>query len=111
VGLEIDATGNYAAFVSVKKLDVSTGSETLLFLVGIAIPFNFTLHNNLRWNRESSVGIAVTYGLDSWGLTPGRDKTASTPALGPIQPRILWVPRALFLGLKRPGPETDHSPP
>jgi hypothetical protein len=29
----------------------------------------------------------------------------STPAL------VQWVPRALFPGVKRPGPEADHSPP
>jgi hypothetical protein len=32
-------------------------------------------------------------------------------ALGPIQPRILWVSTALSPGLKRPGREADHSPP
>jgi hypothetical protein len=36
--------------------------------------------------------------------------TASTTALGPTQPPITWVPRALFLGVKRPGREADHSP-
>jgi hypothetical protein len=32
-------------------------------------------------------------------------------ALGPIQPPIQWVLGALSLGVKRPGHETDHSPP
>jgi len=32
-------------------------------------------------------------------------------ALGPTQPPIQWVPRALSLGVKRPGREADHSPP
>jgi hypothetical protein len=32
-------------------------------------------------------------------------------ALGPTQPPIQWVPGALFLGVKRPGRETDHSLP
>jgi hypothetical protein len=27
------------------------------------------------------------------------------------QPPIQWVPGALSLGIKRPGRETDHSPP
>jgi hypothetical protein len=31
-------------------------------------------------------------------------------ALRPTQP-IKWVPGALSLGVKRPGRETDHSPP
>jgi hypothetical protein len=37
--------------------------------------------------------------------------TASRPALGPTQLPIQWVPGALSLGVKRPGRETDHSPP
>jgi hypothetical protein len=37
--------------------------------------------------------------------------TASRTALGPTHPPIQWVPEALFLGVKRPGRETDHSPP
>jgi hypothetical protein len=32
-------------------------------------------------------------------------------ALGPTQPPIQWVPGALSLGVKRPGPEADRSPP
>jgi hypothetical protein len=34
---------------------------------------------------------------------------ASSPALGPTQPPIQWVPGALSLGVKRPGREADHS--
>jgi hypothetical protein len=37
--------------------------------------------------------------------------TASRPPLGLAQPPITWVPGALSLGVKRPGPEADHSPP
>jgi hypothetical protein len=29
----------------------------------------------------------------------------------PTQPPIQWVPKALFLGVKRPEREADHSPP
>jgi hypothetical protein len=36
---------------------------------------------------------------------------ASRPSLGPTQPPIQWVPGALSLEIKRPGPEADHSPP
>jgi hypothetical protein len=35
----------------------------------------------------------------------------SRPALGTTQLPIQWVPEALSLGVKRPGSETDHSPP
>jgi hypothetical protein len=31
--------------------------------------------------------------------------------LGPNQPPIQWVRKALSLGVKRPGPEADDSPP
>jgi hypothetical protein len=37
--------------------------------------------------------------------------TASRTALGPTQPPIKWVRRALSLGVKRPEREADHSPP
>jgi hypothetical protein len=70
-------------------------------------------------SHDSSVGIALGYGLDDWVL--GFDSrrglgiifftTASRTALGPTQPPIQWVPGALSLGVKRPGREADHSPP
>jgi hypothetical protein len=37
--------------------------------------------------------------------------SASRTALGPIQPPIQRVPGAHSLGVKRPGRESDHSPP
>ena len=45
--------------------------------------------------RDSSVGIATRYGLDGPGIESrwGRDfPHPSTPALGPTQPPIQWVP-------------------
>jgi hypothetical protein len=36
---------------------------------------------------------------------------ASRPALGPTQPPIQWVPRAVSLGVKRPEHEADFTPP
>jgi hypothetical protein len=36
---------------------------------------------------------------------------ASRTSQGPTQPPIQWVQGALSLGVKRPGRETDHSPP
>jgi hypothetical protein len=37
--------------------------------------------------------------------------TASGTALVPTQPPIQWVPGNLFLVVKRPVREADHSPP
>jgi hypothetical protein len=53
----------------------------------------------------NSVGTATGYGLDGRGLNTGRDNVflfsaASRPALGPTQPPIQWVPRALSPGVK-----------
>jgi hypothetical protein len=36
--------------------------------------------------------------------------TASRPVLELNHPPILWVPRAPFPGVKRPGRKVDHSP-
>jgi hypothetical protein len=36
---------------------------------------------------------------------------ASRSALGPTQPPIQWIPKALSLGIKRPEREADRSPP
>jgi hypothetical protein len=62
-----------------------------------------------------SVGIATTYGLDDQGIgvpSPGGSKNfhfsmLSRPVLGSTE----RVARALSLGVKRPRPEADHSPP
>jgi hypothetical protein len=81
-----------------------------------------TWYINIIWtqiifrSQDSSVGIAMGYGLDSRGSIPGRCKifffsTVSTLALGPTQPPIQWVPGVLSLGVKRLGREADHSPP
>jgi hypothetical protein len=62
-------------------------------------------------------GIALGYKLDDrvfesrQGLGIFLLTTASRPALGPTQPPIQWVTRALFLEVKRPWREADHSPP
>jgi hypothetical protein len=64
--------------------------------------------------------MALGYGLDDWcsrvgfpegGLGIFLFTTASRTALGPTQPSIQWVPRALSLGVKRSGREADHSSP
>jgi hypothetical protein len=64
------------------------------------------------------VGIATGYGQGPGGRSssPGRVKNvlfskSSRPALGSTQPPIQYVPGALSPGVKRPGRESDHSPP
>jgi hypothetical protein len=58
----------------------------------------------------------IGYGLDDQGLILGTGKISlfsivSRLALGPTQPPILWVLRAISSGVKRLGHEADHSPP
>jgi hypothetical protein len=70
-------------------------------------------------SRNSSVGIALGYGLDDRGSRvrfPAKAGNffftiASRGALRPTQPPIQWVSGALSLGIKRPDREADHSPP
>jgi hypothetical protein len=73
-------------------------------------------------SRDSSIGIALGFGLDDRGFGVLRFDfrrrlgiflftTASRMALRPTQPPIQWVPGALSLGVKRPGREADNSPP
>jgi hypothetical protein len=68
---------------------------------------------------DSSVGIALGYGLDIRGsrvrfpAVAGNIflTTASRTALGPTQPPIQWFSEVLSLEVKRPGRETYHLPP
>jgi hypothetical protein len=61
--------------------------------------------------------IALGYGLDDRGFQSRQGleiflfTTVSRPIREPTQPPIPWVPGALSLGVKRPGRETDQSPP
>jgi hypothetical protein len=60
---------------------------------------------NYNGSRDSAVGIATGYGMDSRGVGAG-------PVLGPTKPPIQRVPVALSpRGVQRPGREADHSPP
>jgi hypothetical protein len=70
-------------------------------------------------SRNNSVGIALSYGMDDRGFgvrfptgagnvsLHHRVQNGSETHPAPIQ----RVPGALSLGVKRPGRETDHSPP
>jgi hypothetical protein len=70
-------------------------------------------------SRDSSVGIAIGYGLDDRmigvrfpaGVGIFLFDTMSRPALGPTEPPIQWVLGTLSLGVKGPGREADYSPP
>jgi hypothetical protein len=83
------------------------------------VKLHFLLDFIIIKSRDSSVGIALGYGLDIGIL--GFDSrpvlgiflftTASRTAQGPNQPPIKWVLRALSLGVKRPGREADHLTP
>jgi len=59
------------------------------------------------------VGIATGYVLEGLGIEFrwGRDFShLSSPALGPTQPPVQWVP-GLSRGKERPGLDADPSPP
>jgi hypothetical protein len=77
----------------------------------------FTFPLNYVMSRDSSVGIALGYGLGNRGsrlrfpagLGIFLFITASIMALGPTQPPIQWVPGVLSLGVKRPGHLSQYS--
>jgi hypothetical protein len=61
------------------------------------------------WSQDSSVGI-VTHLIPSRGNI-FLSSTASRPAVGPTQPHIQWIPRAILpWGGKQLGCRNDHSP-
>jgi hypothetical protein len=66
------------------------------------------LHVGMRHGTTVSEGLAASGWSEtslSYYLT-----TASRTALGLTQPPIQWIPGVLYLGVKRPGSEADHSP-
>jgi hypothetical protein len=71
--------------------------------------------------HQTGSGVHPTFcPMGTWGSFP-EGKAAGAwkffllhvirSALGSTQPSVQRVPRALFPGVKRPGRETDHSPP
>jgi hypothetical protein len=63
-------------------------------------------------SQDISVGVATGYGLEGWGSIPIRGKFfSSPPALRPTVPVIQLSPWGLSSEIKRPGHESDHSPP
>jgi hypothetical protein len=65
------------------------------------------------WSCDSSVGIALGYGLDDRGSRVLFPAGAGNFSLHHrVQnPPIQWIPGALSLGVKWLGPKADHSPP
>jgi hypothetical protein len=61
--------------------------------------------------------MAVGYDLDDRGFESRSGlgifllTTAFRPALDLTHPPIQWLPGSFYLGLKRPGRESDHSQP
>jgi hypothetical protein len=87
--------------VSSRQLSVPKFSIHFLFLPSVLQPWQLSLYSaGLRAGRS---GFDSRRGLGIFLFT--------TAALGPTQRPIQWVPGTLFLGVKRPGREADHSPP
>jgi hypothetical protein len=88
--------------VLVQKLSVLTTRSFPLTDSWFIYPFT----SKQLASRDSSVGIAMSYGLDVQSSIPGREdflfSTATRPALGPTQPLIQWVLEALCPGVQQP---------
>jgi hypothetical protein len=64
-----------------------------------------------KWHLISLDGLDDRASIHSRGRHFFLLATASKPALGSTHPPIQWVTGALTPAVKRPGPETAHSPP
>jgi hypothetical protein len=101
------------ALLSARNFD-----EVLTTKINFAVSV-FMKSTHFNTSHDSSVGIALGYRLGDLvssvrfpaGVGNFLFTTVSRTALGPTQPPIQWVPGALSLEVKRPGRESDHSPP
>jgi hypothetical protein len=79
-----------------EELSLNLGLGTGNFLcVSSVYPCANQLVISNRMGRDSSVSIVTRYGLDGPGIESRRGREfshLSTPALGPTQPPIQWVP-------------------
>jgi hypothetical protein len=69
-----------------------------------------------RKSRNCLLDIATGNGLDGRDFISGRGKiflfsTKSSPAMGPTQSPLQWVPESISPGVKQTGREDDYSPP
>jgi hypothetical protein len=86
---------------SIASKDRITGEE----LIGMNVEGSFHDLNGSNRSRYSDGLRAGLSGFDSQHGKISLFTIASTPALGPTEPHIQWVP-----GVKRSGSEADHSP-
>ena len=110
-GLKLTRMSPHHSFLSKCSILWRRLAPPLTFL-RIITPSYTQLHLNYRTlGRDSSVGIATRYGLDSPGIESRwgwrNFPHPSRPALGPTQPPIQWVP-GLSRGVKRQGCGADH---
>jgi len=85
--------------------------------LSLTIICHFLSDNKIIATRKhSDVGIATRYGMNGLGFYSRLEKERFTspksyrPALGPT-PAFCLMGIGVFLGVKRPGREADHTPP
>jgi hypothetical protein len=116
----------WSGAISIKKLNCMDVKEQCQVKIWNKFAVLKKLHHNMDNNRDRegiekntetvsqwySAGLGVGWsGFESrQGLRIFLFTTVSRPVLGSTQPPIQWVPRALSLGVKRPGREADYSP-
>jgi hypothetical protein len=95
--------------------DTITSDEKDISETSISPFLYFSFHlASLDKCRDSSVGIAPGYGVDSSGSVPGRNKflllsVSSRPSPGFAQPPVQFIRKMISPEIKRPGREAYHS--